>query len=307
MVYSYQPLNLVDFFSAFPTEAACEYHLIRVRWPNGMVCSKCNKTDFYPRISTRRMYQCRTCSHFNSPTAGTIFHKTHTSLQRWFLAIFLIASDKRGYSALLLSKHLGVGYPTAWALLHRIRHAMAKRDAQYQLSESVELDELFIGAPTEGQKRGRGTDQTPVLVAVSFIKGKRNTEEYVGFAKLQAVERVDAATVIQFAKMAIKSSSVVRTDGLAVYPALEKHGFRHDPRAVKRRKAHTILPHVHTFISNLRAFVMGTYHGLGEKHLQQYLDEFCYRFNRRKHHDELFDRLLRACLEKEETPFSALT
>ena len=252
------------------------------------------------------MYQCRACLHFNSPTAGTIFHKTRTSLQRWFLAIFLIASDKRGYSALLLSKQIGVNYATAWAMLQRIRHAMAKRDAQYQLSESVEMDELFIGAPTEGRKRGRGTDKTPVLVAVSFIKGKRGTE-YIGFARLQAVAQVDTATVVQFAKTAIKTGSMVRTDGLSVYPALEKHGFVHDPRVIKERRAHTILPHVHTFISNLRAFVMGTYHGLGEKHLQQYLDEFCYRFNRRRNHDELFDRLLRACLEKEEMPFSVLT
>lgn len=252
------------------------------------------------------MYQCRTCSHFNSPTAGTIFHKTRTSLQRWFLAIFLIASDKRGYSALLLSKQVGVDYVTAWAMLQRIRRAMAKRDAQYQLSESVEMDELFIGAPTEGQKRGRGTDKTPVLVAVSFFKSKQH-KEYVGFAKLKAVEQVDAATVIRFAKTAIKQGSSVRTDGLTVYPALENHGFRHDPQVVKQRRAHNILPHVHIFISNLRAFVMGTYHGLGEKHLQQYLDEFCYRFNRRKHQDELFDRLLRACLEKEEMSFSVLT
>lgn len=305
-MYSYQPLNLVDFFSAFPTEAACEYHLIRVRWPEGMSCGTCRKSDFYPRIPTKRKYQCRTCLHFNSPTAGTIFHKTRTSLQRWFLALFLIASDKRGYSALLLSKQIGVDYVTAWAMLQRIRHAMAKRDAQYQLSESVEMDELFIGAPTKGQKRGRGTDRTPVLVAVSFTKDKQSTE-YMGFAKLKAVEKVDAATVIQSAKMFIKPGSSVRTDGLTVYPALERHGFTHDPRVVKQRRAHTILPHVHTFISNLRAFVMGTYHGLGEKHLQQYLDEFCYRFNRRKHQDELFDRLLRACLEKEEMPFSALT
>lgn len=306
MGYSYQPLNLVDFFSAFPTEAACEYHLIRVRWPEGMLCGKCGKTDFYPRIPTKRKYQCRTCLHFNSPTAGTIFHKTRTSLQHWFLAIFLIALDKRGCSALLLSKQIGVNYDTAWAILQRIRHAMAKRDAQYQLSGSVEMDELFIGAPTKGKKRGRGTDKTAVLVAVSFIKGKR-TKEYVGFARLKAVEQVDTATVVQFAKTVIIPGSSVRTDGLPVYPALEKHGFRHDPRAVKQRMAHTILPHVHTFISNLRAFVMGTYHGLEEKHLQRYLDEFCYRFNRRKHQDELFDRVLRACLEKEEMSLSALT
>lgn len=306
MAYSYQPLNLVDFFSAFPTEAACEYHLIRVRWPEGMVCNRCGKTDFYPRIPTKRKYQCRTCLHFNSPTAGTIFHKTRTFLQRWFLAIFLIASDKRGYSALLLSRQIGVDYDTAWAILQRIRHAMAKRDAQYQLSGSVEMDELFIGAPTKGQKRGRGTEQTPVLVAVSFLTGKRG-KEYMGFARLKAVDQVDTAAVIQFAKTVITPGSLVRTDGLPVYPALEKHGFMHDPRLIKQRRAHTVLPHVHTFISNLRVFVMGTYHGLGEKHLQHYLDEFCYRFNRRRHQDELFDRLLRACLEKEEMPLSALT
>lgn len=306
MTYSYQPLNLVDFFSAFPTEAACEYHIIRVRWPEGMVCGKCGKADFYPRISTRRMYQCRSCLNFNSPTAGTIFHKTRTSLQRWLLAIFLIASDKRGYSALLLSKQIGVDYVTAWAMLQRIRHGMAKRDMQYQLSGLVEMDELFIGAPTEGQKRGRGTDKTPVLVAVSFLKSK-NEKEYVGFARLKAVENIDIPTVVQFTKTVVKPGSIVRTDGLPVYPALEKYGFKHDPHIVGKHKAHSILPHVHTFISNLRAFVMGTYHGLGEKHLQQYLDEFCYRFNRRKHQDELFDRLLRACLEKEEMTFSVLT
>lgn len=305
MTYSYQPLNLVDFFSAFPTESACEYHIIRVRWPEGMVCGKCGKTDFYPRISTRRMYQCKACLHFSSPTAGTIFHKTQTSLQRWLLAIFLLASDKRGYSALLLSEQIGVDYNTAWAMLQRIRYAMAKRDTQYQLSGLVEMDELFIGAPTKGQKRGRGTDKTPVLVAVSFLKSKRG-KECVGFAKLKAVENIDVDTVTQFAKTVVKPGSMVRTDGLPVYPALEKNGFVHEPHIIGNRKAHTILPHVHTFISNLRAFVMGTYHGLGEKHLQQYLNEFCYRFNRRKHHDELFDRLLRACLEKGETPISVL-
>lgn len=191
-------------------------------------------------------------------------------------------------------------------MLHRIRHAMAQRDAQYKLSGSVEMDELFIGAPTEGKKRGRGTERTPVLVAVSFATGKRG-EEYMGFSKLQAVERIDIPAIVAFAKENIEPRSRVRTDGLSVYPALEKHGFLHDPHPVQRRKAHMILPHAHTFISNLRAFVLGTYHGLGEKYLQQYLDEFCYRFNRRKHHDELFDRLLLACLEKDEMPLSALT
>lgn len=306
MIYQYQPLNLIDFFDMFPTEAACEYHLLRVRWPEGIVCAGCAGKNFYQRVSTRRVYQCRTCRHFMSPTAGTIFHKTRVSLQRWFLALFLMATDKRGYSALLLAEQLGVTYETAWAILQRIRRAMAKRDARYKLSGSVEMDEMFIGAPTEAKKRGRGTEKVPVLVAVSFLRGARGTE-YMGFAKLRVVETVTAETVAAFAKDAVESGSRVRSDGLSVYPALGRRGLVHDRRTVGRRKAHLVLPHVHTFISNLRAFVMGTYHGLEETHLQQYLDEFCYRFNRRKHRHELFDRLLLACLEKEEMQFSVLT
>ena len=99
----------------------------------------------------------------------------------------------------------------------------------------------------------------------------------------------------------------MRSDAFPAYLALEKHGYVHEPQPLKKRKAHLVLPHVHTYISNLRSFVMGTFHGLEERLLQQYLDEFCYRFNRRKREYELFDRLLLACLEMEEIPFSALT
>jgi transposase-like protein len=183
---------------------------------------------------------------------------------------------------------------------------MAKRDAQYKLSGSIEMDEMFIGATTKGEKRGRGTEKTPVLVAVSSVSGK-NGRKYMGFAKMQAVKMINAKTIVKFAKDTIEPGSHVQSDGLSVYPALDKHGFVHEPLKIKNRKAHVVLPHVHIFISNLRSFVMGTYHGLDEIHLQQYLDEFCYRFNRRRHYHELFDRLLLACIEKEEITFSALT
>jgi hypothetical protein len=275
-----------------------------VRWPGGMQCESCQSKDFYPRLSNRRAFQCRSCRHFRYPTAGTIFHKTRTTLHQWFVAIFLIANDKRGLSALALSKHLDVSYQTAWAMLQRVRHAMAKRNDQYLLTDYIEVDEMFIGAPTEGKKRGRGTEQIPVLVAVSYVP--TDAKEYMGFAKLQVVAHIDSDTVIAFAKRHFKPGSVVRSDGLQVYPPLEHHGFVHDRNPVKKRKAHLVLPHVHTYISNLRSFVMGTHHGLDEIHLQQYLDEYCYRFNRRKHENELFDRLLLACIEKAETPFSAL-
>lgn len=225
---------------------------------------------------------------------------------QWFIVIFFMATDKRGVSALYMSEQLEVHYQTAWAMLQRIRHAMAKRDASYKLGGHVEIDEMFIGAPTEGKKRGRGTEKTPVLVAVSYVPGEEG-KEYMGFAKMRAVKDVNEKTILAFAKDSLKPGSVVRSDGLPVYPPLEKHGFIHDKNPVGKRKAHVILPHVHLFISNCKAFVQGTLHGLDDTRLQNYLDEFTYRFNRRKRHKELFDRLLLACLEKEETPFAALT
>ena len=301
----YHGRSLMTFIGDFATEEACEEYLMRMRWPEGMPCLRCSSRDFYPRLKHRRAYQCRSCGLFNRPTAGTIFHKTRTSLRQWFIGIFLVAMDKRGLSALWLSKQIDVSYQTAWAMLQRMRSAMAKRDRQYLLSGFVEMDEMFIGAPTEEKKRGRGTEQTPVLVAVSFFTDKEG-KEHMGFAKLRAVETIDSPTIVRFAKDVIVPGTTIRTDGYTVYPALDRHGFVHDAHPVKQRKAHIILPHVHTYISNLRSFIMGTHHGLGEVHLQQYLDEFCYRFNRRKREDELFDRLLLACLEKEETPFSAL-
>lgn len=305
MKQRYHEHSLMTFIGDFATEEGCEEYLMRMRWPDGMPCLQCGARDFYPRLRHRRAYQCRFCRFFNRPTAGTIFHKSQTTLQQWFIGIFLVAMDKRGLSALWLSKQINVSYQTAWAMLQRMRHAMAKRDKQYKLSGFVEMDEMFIGAPTEGKKRGRGTEQTSVLVAVSFLPDQKGSE-YMGFAKLKAVKDIDAPTVVQFAKDVIEPGTTVRTDGLSVYPALEKHSFVHEARPVKKRKAHLLLPHVHTYISNLRSFIMGTHHGLGELHLQQYLDEFCYRFNRRRRANELFDRLLLACLEKEETPFSAL-
>ena len=295
----------MEFLRTFTNEPSCEDYLIRVRWPEGMRCPSCGRGSFYQRLRNRRAYECRSCHHFTFPTAGTIFDHTRTSLHQWFIAMFLVAMDKRGLSALLLGKHLGMTYKTAWSMLQRMRHAMAKRDTQYKLSGYVEMDEMFIGAPTEGKKRGRGTEKTPVLVAVSFWKDKKG-DEHMGFAKLRAVKTIDAPTVQRFAKDVMEPGTRVRSDGLSVYPHLEKHGFVHEARTVRKQKAHLLLPHVHTYISNLRSFIQGTHHGLGEVHLQQYLAEFCYRFNRRFHEEELFDRLLLACLEKEETPFSVL-
>ena len=305
---TYTSLNFFEFFTSFPSEESCEEHLIRVRWPQGMSCATCGPTDFYARLRTRRAYQCRHCRHFTHPTAGTIFHKTRTPLRAWFLAIFCIAFDKRGLSALQLAEQIGVDYNTAWAMLHRIRRAMAKRDCQYKLPGPVEIDEMYMGASEEGSRGGRGAGQIPIFVAVSFFTPSKSDNELMGFAKMRVVEHINEESLVSFMRDSVFPEAVIRSDGYSTYKSLPKYGFQHEPIVVgHRKKAHIILPHVHTYISNLRSFVLGTYHGLDELHLQQYLDEYCYRFNRRRHRQELFDRLLLACLEMPETSFSALT
>jgi transposase-like protein len=223
-------------------------------------------------------------------TAGTLFHKSRTSLRKWFWAILLVACDKRGHSALQLSKELGIPYVRAWLMLHRIRTAMANRDARYRLSGIVEIDEAYFGAPDPG-RRGRGTRRAKAIVAL----GLRATGK-PSFLKIQTVKRLDARSVKAFAEVAISPGRTIRTDGLNVYSSLSKHGFQHEATVAPGKTKDDVLHWTHTIISNAKTFIAGTFHGLPEKNIQRYLDEFCYRFNRRHREPELFDRLLLACV-----------
>jgi transposase-like protein len=218
----------------------------------------------------------------------------------WFWAIFLIAKDKRGHSALQLSKELGIPYDRAWLMLHKIRSGMADRDARYKLQGTVELDEAYFGAPNVG-RRGRSTRRAKALVAVTLSADKKPR-----FTKIHFVSRLDSRCVAQFAAEHIEGGSHIRTDGLAVYNCLSKN-YRHEPIVAKTKPKDALLKWVHVVISNAKAFIEGTFHGLDEKHLQRYLDEFCYRFNRRYHERELFDRLLAASVEAPPLTYDELT
>src|SRR5215510_154295 len=127
-----ESMNILEFQMRFPNENACRDHLFRIRWPNGLKCPKCGGKDFY-KINTRNIYECK-CRHQVSLTAGTIMHRTHTPIRKWFWAIYLASHDKRGVSALRLEKELEISYPTAWLMLHKIRHAMGGRDSGYLLA-----------------------------------------------------------------------------------------------------------------------------------------------------------------------------
>ena len=285
-----ESMTLLQFQKKFSGEEACRKHLFQQRWPEGFRCPKCCHHKYY-FLEKRKLYQCTVCKHQISVTAGTVMHKSHTLLLTWFWVIFFAAHDKRGVSATFVSRELEISYPTAWLLLHKIRKAMAERDANYQLAGLVELDDAFFGAPTEGGKRGRGTEQTAVLVGVSV-----NAKGAPLYVKMQIITDVKGKTLVNFAQHHIKPGTTISTDAYRSYNALAKEGYDHQPVEFNVKDNPDHLKWLHTMISNAKAFVGGTYHGLGSKHLQSYLNEFCFRTNRRHFQGQLFNRLLNACI-----------
>ena len=285
-----QELNWLEFQQMFSSEQSCREYLFRMRWPNGFQCPVCGHSKAY-EITSRHLYECVHCGYQASVTAGTIMHRTRTPLLIWFWAIYLVADDKRGTSAAQISKKFGISYPTAWLMLHKIRKAMRDRDACYMLEGIVEMDDTLIGAPTEGGKRGRGSDKIKVVASLSITE-----ESNPLYLKIKVVEDLKSSTLSEIAQNTIAPKTIVSTDLFRSYNQLDKDGYIHLPQEFNHRDDPEHLKWLHTVIGNAKAFIIGTYHGLDSKHMQSYLDEFCYRFNRRHFEGQLFNRLLNACV-----------
>jgi transposase-like protein len=293
-----ESMTLSEFYEKFSDEAACREYLYAKRWGNGFACPKCGVVDEPYNIESRHLYQCKHCNHQVSVTAGTIMDKSRTPLRKWFLAIYLMGTDKRGCSALRLKKELKVAYDTAWTMSHKIRNAMKERDENYQLSGYIEMDEGFFGSPSKGEgKRGRGTDKVPVVVGLSLDKKGRPE-----FIAAQVLGSVDGDLLTEFATQAVQEGSTISSDGLPAYNKLAENGFQHQSIPFDPVKNPDHLKWLHVIISNMKAFFNGTYHGIPKKHLQAFFDEFCYRFNRRFWADQLFARTLCACVSA--SPFT---
>lgn len=297
---NYKNLNLLDFQIKFNTEESCEQHLFKMRWPYGFVCPRCGHDQYFD-LPKRKLFQCKSCGYQSSVTAGTVMHKTRTPLLKWFWAIYLVATDKRGISALALSKKLDMSRYVAWAMEHKIRRAMKERDADYKLGGIIEIDDSFFGGPDKGGKRGRGSKKTTVLIEVATKKEKMT------FARMQKVDSVSRSTIKEVLKENVKERQVIKSDGFKAYGVIEEVGHKHQKEIVKGKKAHHVLKWVHILASNMKSFLKGTLHGkYKEKHFQSYLDEFCYRLNRRWWEDQLFDRLITACANAKGITYSEL-
>jgi len=291
MSQKYENMDFFQFQKRFSREDSCWKHLVKLRWPDGFICPRCghDKAGFH---SKRKLIQCKGCRYQASATAGTIFHKTRIPLRKWFWFIFLMSSQKTGVSIQGLQRLLDIkSYKTAWSMAHKVRKAMADRDASYQLANLVEMDDSYFGPSGRGQ-RGRGSKgKVPVVVAVEN-RGKKP-----GFAAMRVVDNLKSVHIAHFAQTEIKEQQTVRTDGYVSYYCLSDYGYELDMRIVGNGpNASKELPWVHTLIANVKSMLRGAHHGVSHKYLQRYLDEFCYRFNRRYWPSQLFNRLLKAAL-----------
>jgi len=274
-------LPLGTFLKRFSSEAQCQEYLASQRWQTGYVCPQCGYRHGY-RLSNGR-YQCAQCRHQTSVTAGTVLHKTHMPLTQWFLAFYFVSQDKRGISAVQLAAMLGTTYKTAWSMLRRIRIAMGQRDETHQLCGVIEFDDAYFGGPTTGKKRGRGTEKAKVFVALSL-----DERGNPGFLKMRVTPNIKQTSVKKFAHAVFADGSEIHSDGYCSYiPALDSYTHEHklyDPDS-------GFLHWLHIVISNAKAFILGTYHGLSQKYLQSYLDEYSFRFCRRDFGAALLERL----------------
>ena len=292
------PGGLSDLRAWFPDDAACLDYLDWLRWPDGFSCPHCGSGVAW-RLADGR-YSCGGCKRRVSVTAGTIFHGTRTPLTVWFDAAWLMMTSKSGTSALNLHRVLGLGsYQTSWAMLHRYRDVMVV-PAREKLSGAVEMDETFIGGVKPG-KRGRGA-AGKVLVVGAIERAPQGRRGF-GRARLAIIASAKSDTLRSFITASIAPGSIVISDALSSYPnALAGPDYEHDPINIKRSglQAHQLLPGVHRLFSLSKRWLEGTHQGAVEgDHLQSYLDEFIFRFNRRtaRQRGLLFLRLLERAVE----------
>ena len=277
------PSSLRQFQRQFAGEEACQQYLAACRWPDGFGCPQCGHRRAYALVKQRR-WQCVACRHQVSLTSGTILHNTKVPLTVWFWAAYLMTTDTRGISALLLQRQLGLRrYETAWMMLHKLRRAMVNV-AREPLHGEVEVDETWIGgtqAGLRGSRQLKGRRAALVLVAVE----KRGHTS--GRVRMAVIPDFKATTLTAFIQQNVAPGSAIYTDGLKTFTGLDDAGFKHIPRSQPlrtelRKGAKSVVPLADRAIGNLQQWLIGTYHGVSRAQLQVYLDEFVFRHNRRR-------------------------
>jgi transposase-like protein len=300
------PKGLREFRQRFSNDANCWEYLSQSRWPEGFRCPKCDGARSWWLLS-RHAHECQQCGHQASVSAGTLLHRSHLPIQDWFWAASLVATLTPGMRAKQLQRQLGWSCETAWFVLHRLRRGMVS-DTRSRLAGRVEADEVIVGGPVKG-KRGRGVTKavqsTLVFGAVEVIAytDKHGEDlEKAGRLRLALTQRADALSIRNFLQQSVEPGSEVYTDGGRGYSKAALEGYEH---GLHPSDTHAL--HIHRAFGNLKTWLNGTHHGVDPKYLQCSLDEFAFRFNRRKTPLAGFQTLLGIASNKGPVPLRVLS
>jgi transposase-like protein len=298
------PRTILELEERFPNEDACRDYLMQLRWPEGFVCPRCQAKEAWS--ATRGRLVCRVCRHQSSVTAGTVFQDTHKPLRLWFRAIWQITSQKTGASAVAVQQVLGLGsYLTAWTWLHKLRRAMV-RPGRERLRGRVEVDETQVG--TEKDDNTDEPAQLKVLVIIATEEDGRG----IGRIRMARIPEASRSALHAFIQQTIEPGSIVHTDGRLAYRGLDRLGYGHEVTVLQGQEndaAVKLLPRVHRVASLLKRWLLGTHQGaVRPKHLDYYLDEFTFRFNRRtsRSRGKLFYRLLQQAVQVNPAPYKTI-
>ena len=296
------PRSLAEFQARYSTEDACRQYLVESRWPDGYRCPRCGHPEAYA-VARRALLQCTSCRHQVSVTAGSVMHRTRMPLQHWFWAAYLVTTHTPGFSALQLQRQLGLKrYETAWAMLQKLRRAMIRPERD-RISGTVEVDESYVGGVEVGRGGGRKRHSSKaIVVAAVEVRGRGS-----GRTRLAVVPDVSGRSLAGFIETSVAPGSIVLTDGWQGYASLKKRGYDHRPTTQGAgRNAESLFPRVHRVFTHLKTWLWGTHRGVSNKHLPHYLNEFVFRYNRRRTPMAAFQSLLGLAGQHDPTTYKML-
>ena len=301
-------MKLLEFTKHFPDEQSCKVAFKSYRLQQGVFCRKCGSTSHYWK-KNREQWECKNCKHRTTLKSGTVMHGSKLSFQYWFIAMHLVTITKKSFSAKEIQRQLGhKRYEPIWAMVHKLRSVMGLRDQEYQLKEEIELDEGFFETvsitrdQSKPLKRGRGSQrQTTVLVSVEskeagdkYNAKKHGKKKQVGSLKMKVVESLKKENITDAVKASVEKDTKIVSDKSTSYVDLDKD-FEVESKVIPKKQISKVLPWVHTTISNAKRLLLDVHHRIDDDFLQNYLNEFCYKFNRR-YFDNLFYRLMIAAV-----------
>ena len=291
----------MEFQERFSTESSCLEYLAASRWPEGFTCPACGGRRAWV-LERRHLWECAACHQQTSVTAGTVMHGTRTPLRTWFWAAYLVATHHPGISAKQLERQLGLSrYETAWLILQKLRRAMVAPERE-PLRGEVEIDEFFLGGLEEGRRGGRQRGAKALCGVAIEARGQGS-----GRLRLAILADASGRSLGAFTESTTARGAIVHTDGWRGYGGLSRLGYDHRPRSQRAEPGEHLLPRAHRAVSNLKAWMHGTHRGVGDPHLQVYLDEYVFRHNRRRAPMAAFQTLLGLGAQRPPTTYDQIT